>query len=104
MIQMRVLFGAQDDLELVTEGCVLVAVDATKEQRETHIKTRKRDQKALFFIHQCVNVNVIEKIVDSTTAKEAWDTLVRCYSGDESMKKGKPQCLRKQYENLNMKK
>ncbi|XP_050915050.1 uncharacterized protein LOC127130006 [Lathyrus oleraceus] len=35
--------------------------------------------------------------------KVAWDTLVRCYSGDASMKKVKIQYLRKHYENLNMK-
>src|ERR1043165_7797384 len=37
------------------------------------------------------------------TSKEAWDTLVKCYSGDASMKKVKLQSLRKKYENLNMK-
>src|ERR1043165_82227 len=36
-------------------------------------------------------------------SKEAWDTLVRCYGGDASVKKVKLQSLRKQYENLNMK-
>ncbi|KAK2448515.1 hypothetical protein P8452_12596 [Trifolium repens] len=52
MIQMRVLFGAQDVLELVTDGYVPVAADATEEQKEAQRKERKRDQKALFFIHQ----------------------------------------------------
>src|ERR1044072_9693922 len=37
------------------------------------------------------------------TSKEAWDTLVRCYDGDASVKKVKLHSLRKQYENLNMK-
>ncbi|XP_050875953.1 uncharacterized protein LOC127079616 [Lathyrus oleraceus] len=37
---------------------------------------RKKDQKALFYIHQCVDVNVFEKIVDSTTTTDAWDILV----------------------------
>ena len=46
---------------------------------------------------------MFEKIADSTTLKEAWDTLVRCYDGDASKKKVKLQSLRKQYENLNMK-
>ena len=103
MIQMRVLFGAQDVLDLVTDGYVQVAADATDEQKNTQKEVRKKDQKALFFIHQCVDVNVFEKIADSTTAKAAWDTLVRCYGGDASVKKVKLQSLRKQYENLNMK-
>src|ERR1044072_3560884 len=64
---------------------------------------RKKDQKALFYIHQCVDENVFKKIVDSMMSKEAWDILVRCYGGDASVKKVKLQSLRKQYENLNMK-
>src|ERR1044072_6127155 len=46
---------------------------------------------------------MFEKNFDSMTLKEAWDTLVRCYNGDTSVKKVKLQSLRKQYENLNMK-
>ena len=46
---------------------------------------------------------MFEKVVDSETTKAAWDTLVRCYSGETSVKKVKLQSLRKQYENLNMK-
>ena len=34
MIQMRVLFGSQDVLELVTDGYILVVAYATKEERE----------------------------------------------------------------------
>ena len=103
MIQMRVLFGAQDVLDLVTEGYISVATDATNEQRDAHRDVRKKYQKALFYIHQCVDTNVFEKIDDSTTVKAAWDTLSRCYGGDTSVKKVKLQSLRKQYENLNMK-
>ncbi|KAK2405339.1 hypothetical protein QL285_054585 [Trifolium repens] len=103
MKQMIVLFGAQDVLELVTEGYVPVAADATDAQKFAQKDTKKKDQRALFYIHQCVDENVFEKIADSETAKAAWDTLVRCYGGDASVKKVKLQSLRKQYENLNMK-
>ena len=72
-------------------------------EREAQRSKRNKDQKALFFIHQCVDVNVFEKIDDLMTSKQAWDTLVRCYGGDASVKKGKFQSLRKKYENLNMK-
>ena len=40
---MRVLFGAQDVLDLVTNGYVPVAADATEEQRSTERATRKMD-------------------------------------------------------------
>ncbi|KAK2363545.1 hypothetical protein QL285_088517 [Trifolium repens] len=103
MKQMIVLFGAQDVLELVTEGYVPVAADATDTQKLAQKDTKKKDQRALFYIHQCVDENVFEKIADSTTSKGAWDILVRCYGGDASVKKVKLQSLRKQYENLNMK-
>ncbi|KAK2363368.1 hypothetical protein QL285_088360 [Trifolium repens] len=103
MKQMLVLFGAQDVLELVIEGYVPVAADATDAQKLAQKDLKKKDQRALFYIHQCVDEHVFEKITDSATAKAAWDTLVRCYSGDASVKKVKLQSLRKQYENLNMK-
>ena len=102
---MRVLFGAQDVLDLVNDSYVLVelSANATNAQRNAQRDLRKKDQKVLFYIHQCVDVNGFEKIADSTTAKVAWDILVRCYGGDTSVKKVNLQSLRKQYENLNMK-
>ena len=51
MIQMRVLFGAQDVLELVTDEYIQVAEDATTEEREAQRSKRKKDHKELFFIH-----------------------------------------------------
>ena len=47
--------------------------------------------------------NALEKIVDSTTAKAAWDTFVCCYDGDASVKKVKLQSLCKKYESIIMK-
>ncbi|XP_050876924.1 ribosome biogenesis protein ERB1-like [Lathyrus oleraceus] len=44
-------------------------------QKNVQHDLRKKDQKVLFYIHQCVDVNVFEKIVDLMTAKAAWDTL-----------------------------
>ncbi|XP_058783017.1 uncharacterized protein LOC131657663 [Vicia villosa] len=99
---MRV-FGAQDVLDLDTDGYVPVVADATEAQRKTQRELMKKDQKALFYIHQCVDASVFEKIVDSTTEKAAWDILARCYGSDTSLKKVKFQSLCKQYENLNMK-
>ena len=91
IIQIHVLFGAQDVLDLVTDGYVPAAADATEEQRTAERMMRKRDQKALFYIHQCVDESVSGKIVDSTTSKGTWDLLVRCYSGDASVKNVKLQ-------------
>src|ERR1044072_4786590 len=77
MIQMCVLFGAQYVLELVTDGYIPVAEAATEEEKEVQRNKRRMDQNALFYIHQCVDAIVFEKIADSMTSKKAWDTLVR---------------------------
>lgn len=102
-IQMRVLFGAQDVLDYVNDGYVALAENATEAQRTVHREVKKKDQKALFFIHQRVDPKVFEKIAEATTSKGAWDTLVQCYGGDAKVKKVKLQSLRKQYELLQMK-
>ena len=92
-IQMHVLFDSQDVLDLVTNGYDLLEADAIEAQKITHKTLRRKDQKAFFYIHQYVDANVFEKIVDSETTKAAWDTLVRCYGGDTSVKKVKLKSL-----------
>ncbi|XP_058787303.1 uncharacterized protein LOC131661714 [Vicia villosa] len=44
-----------------------------------------------------------KKIVDLTTVKATWDTIVWCYGGDVSVKEVKLHSLRKSYENISMK-
>jgi len=51
-----------------------------------------------------VDNKVIEKIVHSDSSKEAWDTLVKYFSGDDKVKKIRLQSLIRQYELLQMKK
>lgn len=63
---------------------------------------KKKDCKALFLIHQCVNDANFEKIANATTLKEAWDILIKSYEGAEKIKKAKLQTLRRQYELLAM--
>lgn len=63
----------------------------------------KSDQTVLFNVHYCMDTNVYDKIVDSMTAKAAWDTLIRCYGSDTLIKKVKLHSLLKQYKNLSMK-
>lgn len=91
MIRMCVLFDAQYVLDLVNDCYILVAllINAADTQRNAQCDLRKMDHKVLFYIHQCVDVNVFEKIVDLTTMKVVWDILVRCYGGDASVKKVK---------------
>ena len=95
MIKMCVLFGAQDVLDLVNDDYIPVALpeNATDVQRNDQLDLRKKDQKALFYIHQCVDVNMFDKIAYSMMEKTAWDTLVWCYGDDASVKKVKLQSL-----------
>ncbi|GAU44503.1 hypothetical protein TSUD_122730 [Trifolium subterraneum] len=74
-----------------------------KQQRTTFIETQKKDNKALFLIHQCVDSKVFEKIADATTSKDAWDILQKSYGGDAKVKKVKFQALKRQFELLEMK-
>ncbi|XP_050897466.1 uncharacterized protein LOC127104322 [Lathyrus oleraceus] len=101
LIHMRVLFGAQDILDLVNDGYTPVAENEIEVQRYMQRETRKNDQKVLLYIHHCMDMKVFEKIVYSTKAK--WVTLVWCYGGDTSVKNIKLQSLYKKYENLSMK-
>lgn len=57
---------------------------------------RKKYGKCLFLIHQCVDSNIFEKIIEEETSKDVWDTLKKLYGGDEKFNKVKLQALRKQ--------
>ncbi|GAU46479.1 hypothetical protein TSUD_177070 [Trifolium subterraneum] len=71
--------------------------------RTTSREAHKKDNKALFLIHQCVGAKVFEKIADATTSKDAWDILQKIYEGDAKVKKVKLQALKRQFELLEMK-
>ncbi|XP_019425092.1 PREDICTED: uncharacterized protein LOC109333970 [Lupinus angustifolius] len=102
-IQMKVLFGYQEVLEIVQNGYQSVGEDATEAQRSTFKECKKRDYKALFMIHQCVDESNFENISGAKTTKETWDNLEKCYDGAEKVKKVKLQTLRREYELLQMK-
>lgn len=44
-------------------------------QQATHKERKKKDGKCLFLIHQCVDSNVFEKIIEEETTKGTWDKL-----------------------------
>jgi len=101
---MKVIFGFQDVLEIVNNGVEALPENPTYVQSNTHREAKKKDYKALFYIHQCVDNKVFEKISDSESSKAAWDTLVKYFSGDDKAKKIRLQSLGRQYELLQMKK
>ena len=100
---MKVIFRFQDVSEIVSDGVPALEVNANDAQQAVHKERRKKDGKGLFLIHQCVDPNVFEKIIEEETAKGAWDKLKSLYGGDEKLKRVKLQTLRKQFETTQMK-
>ncbi|KAK2402327.1 hypothetical protein QL285_051858 [Trifolium repens] len=100
--QMKVIFRFQDVLEIVNDGVGDLAANADETARTQHKELKKKDAKGLFIIHQCVDSNIFEKIIEEETSKGAWDTLKKIYGGDEKLKGIKLQALRRQYEMMQM--
>jgi hypothetical protein len=71
---------------LVTEGMSTIADSASDEEKAAHKELKKRDFKALFIIHQCVDPDNFEKVGDCESAKEAWDILAQSFGGAEKVK------------------
>jgi hypothetical protein len=101
--QMRVIFNVQEVYEQVNNSLNPLPANPTEAQRTTFKDAKKKDNKTLFLIHQCVDAKVFDKIADAVTSKEAWDILQKSYGGDAKVKKVKLQALKRQYELLQMK-
>lgn len=50
--------------EIVNDGFLALEANATEAQRIAHREMSKKDRKYLFLIHQCVDSNVFEKIIE----------------------------------------
>lgn len=61
--------------------------NANEAQKLAFEESKKKDQKTMFSIHQCVEAKVFDKISCTTTSKEAWDMLEKYYERDEKVKK-----------------
>ena len=99
---MKVLFGFQYIQEVVESGIPPLATGASDAQKVANKEAKKKDYKAMFLLHQCMDDAHFEKISKATSAKEAWDIIQRCHAGGEKVKKVRLQSLRKQYESLHM--
>lgn len=99
---MKVVFRYQGVLDIISTGVTPLAENPTEALRATHREQLKKDDKAIFLIHQCVDANVLEKIIEYETAKEAWDVLATTYAGDKQTKKVKLMVMRRQLGLLQM--
>ena len=75
----------------------------TQDEKDALREQRKKDGKALFFIHQAMHESILPRIAGKINAKEAWDTLETTYQGLDKVKTSKLQILRKDFESLSMK-
>lgn len=100
--QMKVVFRFQDMWNLVTEGVPILGGKATDEDKLANNELKKKDFKALFIIHQCVDPDNFEKVGDCESSKEAWDILAQSFGGAEKVKEVKLQTFKRQYELLQM--
>ena len=106
-VQMKVLFKSQDLWNLVENGYTEVAnaeeFDALRrEEKESLVESRKKDQKALFAIFQSVEEMIFEKISSIEIAKAASDILQQSYKGDDRVERVWLQTLRGDFESLRM--
>lgn len=63
-VHRRKSFIFQYVLEIVNDGFSAFEANANEAQRFSHREMSKKDGKCLFLIHQCVNLNIFEKIIE----------------------------------------
>ncbi|XP_068487058.1 uncharacterized protein [Phaseolus vulgaris] len=99
---MTVLFDYHELWDVVESGVTALVANAAEAQRVAHRDQKKKDNKALYLIHQGMNDETLEQIEGATTASEAWTILSTNYKGDDKIKMVRLQTLRRQYELLHM--
>lgn len=97
-MQMKVIFIFQDVVEIVNNGVHALEENTNDVQQAVHKELRKKDDKAPFLIHQPIDPNVFEKIIEEETTKRAWDKLKNLYGGDEKLKQGEVTDIEKEIQ------
>jgi hypothetical protein len=92
---MKVIFRFQEVQDVVETGVEALPANVTEEQRSTHRAMKKKDFKAMFFIHQCVDLINFQKIENATTNKECWKILEKGHAGNEKLKQVRLQTLKR---------
>jgi hypothetical protein len=107
-LTMKALFRGQDVWEIVENGYVEPTDQATynaltQAEKDVLKEQRKKDGKALFYIHQAMHESILPRVASTKQAKEAWDILQTAYQGMDKVKTAKLQILRRDFETMSMK-
>lgn len=68
---MMVLFGYQDVLEVINNDVNSLVEGAMTAQKIVYKEEKTKDFKAMYLIHQYINVDNFEKVGNCTSSKEA---------------------------------
>ena len=93
-LTMKALFKGQDVWEIVQHGYAEPADmtaynNLTQAEKDVLRKPRKKDGKALFYIHQAMHESILPRVAAKTNAKQAWDTLETAYQGLDKVRTSK---------------
>ena len=105
---MKALFRGKDVWEIVQHGYVeptdmISYNNLTQDEKDALREQRKKDGKALFYIHQAMHESILPRVAAKTNAKQARDTLETAYQGLDKVRTSKLQILRRDFESLSMK-
>lgn len=103
---MGTLFISLDLWDLVEEGFEeSESIDNLSQAQKKLLKEKQqRDAIALGKIQQGVSNSIFPRIIGATKAKEAWDILHNEFKGSSKVRISKLQDLRRDFENINLKK
>ena len=102
---MKVLLGSLDAWDVTHEGFEepTGVGEFTAAQTRALKETRSKEKMALYMLFRAVDESGFEKIVGSTTSKQAWDTLEKVFKGADRVKQVRLQTLRGELERMQMK-
>ena len=77
---MKALFKGQDVWKIVQHGYakpidMTTYNNLTKAEKDALREQRKKDGKAMLYIHQAMHESILPRVAAENTTKKAWDTL-----------------------------